>query len=280
MPRPRKDANRLTVPPVMLSALKANSSFKELSDDEVLARLASMSLKEIAAVKGVGQGYTADYAIDNDRHEELLETGWKLAGAEFSELKQKHIEKQLLASYEPETWNDRDNIRQLAALYVMREQLTTEIMNMSGEDEIGGSGPVSRQLSNVNDSIVKLEQHLEIDPATRNAKAQKATTADTIQELVDTSAEFIADYGVIHHTAHGSPGYTVWAFQTPEYMPRCAKCGCQDFVFISPYDEKLYPFMVATQEQIDNYVFALDFRPSGAPSGIGVFDKPEAAANS
>jgi hypothetical protein len=274
MPRKKAEEKPL-IPVMMLGFLKVNPLFKELDDDEILAKLATMPLREIASIKGVGQAYCADYAIDTGRHEELLETGWRLSGMDYSIIKQEYIEKQLLTSYEPETWNDRDNIKQLAALYVLREQLTNDLINMSSDDEIGGAGPVSRQLSSINDSIVKMEEHLEIDPATRSARAQKATTSDTIQELVDTAADFMADNGVIHHTDHGSVGYTVWMIQALRYMPRCAKCGEQHFVFRSPWDENDYPFMVATEDQIANYVFASDFRPKGAPSGIGVFDKPE-----
>ena len=87
--------------------------------------------------------------------------------------------------------------------------------------------------------------------------------------------EYLVDFGVVHNTEHGPMGYTVWNFPNLRYMPRCSGCGGQDFVVRSPWNEKDYPFTVASVEQMDKYVFALDFVPEGAPSDIGVFDSPE-----
>ena len=46
-------------------------------------------------------------------------------------------------------------------------------------------------------------------------------------------------------------------------------------MFRSPWNEKDYPFEVAAPAQMERYVYALDFVPDGAPTGIGVFDEPE-----
>lgn len=275
-----KDTTDNILPKQMITALSTQDArFKGLSEAEMVAKLSTLTLLQISKIKGCGTVLIADYAVSAGRATDLLETGWKIPGVDIKELERQYNEQKLLAAYAPDSWNDLLNIRQLASLYVMRDHLTQSLVSSIDNTEYtGDSSRDSRQLSSINDSIVKLEQHLEIDPATRNAKSQQATASDIIQDLVDTSAEYLADYGVVHNTGHGPVGYTVWNFPSLRYMPRCAACGAQEFVHRSPWDEKDFPFTVATAAQMDKYVYAIDFVPEGAPLGIGVFDSPGGVA--
>lgn len=272
-----KDNTDNILPLQMRAALNVDQRFKGLSESEMVAKLSTLSLAQISKIKGCGNKLIAEYAVNSGRATDLLETGWNIPGIDLKELERQYNEQKLLAAYAPDSWNDLMNIRQLAALYVMRDHLTMDLVKSIGNVEYeGDSSRDSRQLASINDSIVKLETHLEIDPATRNAKSQQATASDIIQDLVDTSAEYLVDYGVVHNTEHGPVGYTVWNFPNLRYMPRCSGCGGQDLVVRSPWNERDYPFSVASLEQMDKYVFALDFVPEGAPSDIGVFDQPTA----
>lgn len=271
-----KDNTDNLLPLQMRTALNQDARFKGLPESEMVAKLSTLSLAQIGKIKGCGVKLIAEYAVNTGRATDLLETGWNVPGVDLKELERQYNEQKLLAAYAPDSWNDLKNIRQLAALYVMRDHLTLDLIKSIGNSEYeGDSSRDSRQLASINESIVKLETHLEIDPATRNAKSQQATASDIIQDLVDTSAEYLADFGVVHNTENGPAGYTVWNFPSPRYMPRCRACGSQDFVFKSPWNEKDYSFAVATADQMEKYVYAADFVPDGAPEGIGVFDAPE-----
>jgi len=234
-------------------------------------QLSEMPLDEIMAnVKGFGSGKRIMiYAKETGREAELLSLpDLKFPiGMDPDETRKDIYLAKLKEQFEASTFNDEMNLLRLSELYVQRYNLSKTVMTTLDSD----GTRASQQLDNM---ILALEKHLQIDPQTRAAQAAAADPAAIIGEWVDQSALYLADEGSIHDTGHGPAGYTVWHFKSPEYMPRCASCGGQHFVFRSAWDEQDYPFQVAREDQIKRYVKGRDFKPEGAPA-LSIFeDKP------
>lgn len=256
------------IPKQLKAALRKFQSGLARADDNTLAAfLATKTLDEIVALKGAGRKTVADYAMESGRAEELfecLEAGWQIDGIDRRVLEIGYYQKRLKEQFISETFNDEQNLKHLAQLYAIRRELTLEVRDADGATN--ERSRVVRELATIESSITTLEKHLEIDPSTRGMKTASEETSDLISELVDTATDYLVDEGVAHITDHGSAGFTIWYFKTPQYMPRCDKCGNQTFTFRSAWDEQEFPFMVATPQQVANYVAAASFIPDGAPN--------------
>lgn len=255
------------LPDTIYKAALTSGRFRS-KDREVIAKeLGDMPLAEVAQIKGIGSKKVVVYAQWAEREGELL----NLPGIEFphsvtpDEGRKGIFLDRLKKEFEAETFNDEINLERLAELYVQRWNLSKSAMSTLDSD----ATRASQQLDNM---ILALERHLQIDPQTRAEKAAAADPAAIIGDWVDQSALYMADEGVIHNTDHGPAGYTVWHFKTPEYMPRCASCGHQHFVFRSPWDELDHSFEVATEAQLKRYVRGRDFTPEGAPN-LSIFEE-------
>jgi len=232
-------------------------------------QLSEMTIEEIMGIKGFAGKRIVIYAKEAGREADLLAVSdLKFPmGMDPDETRKEIYLAKLKEQFEASTFNDEMNLLRLAELYVQRWNLSKSTMSTLDSDG-------TRAAQQLDSSILALEKHLQIDPQTRAAQAAAADPAAIIGEWVDQSALYMADEAVIHSTEHGPAGYTIWHFKTFEYMPRCASCGHQHFVFRSPWDETDYPFEVATEAQIKRYVKGRDFKPEGAPA-LSIFeDRP------
>lgn len=256
------------IPKQLKAALRKYQTGLGRADDATLAAfLATKTLDEIVALRGAGRKTVSDYAMESGRAEELfecMEAGWQLDGVDRRALEIGYYHKRLKEEFISETFNDEQNLKHLAQLYAIRRELTLEVRDLDGTSN--ERSRVVRELATIESSITTLEKHLEIDPSTRGMRTAKEETSDLVSELVDTATDYLVDEGVAHVTNHGAAGLTIWYFKTPQYMPRCSVCGNQEFVFRSPWDEQEFPFMVATPQQVANYVAAASFIPDGAPN--------------
>jgi len=231
------------------------------------AQMAEMSIEEVMGIKGFGGiKRMIRYCKETGREGELamMENLKFPVGMDPDEVRREIYLAKLKEQFEAGTFNDEMNLLRLAELYVQRWNLSRSVMNTLDTD----GTRASQQLDNM---ILGLEKHLQIDPQTRAEQAAAADPAAIIGDWVEQSALYLADEGVIHDTEHGPAGYTVWHFKTPRYMPRCSQCGGQHFVFVSPWDEKDYQFEVARADQIKRYVTGRDFKPEGAPA-LSIFE--------
>lgn len=255
------------------AVLRTLPGLENADENALLAFLADSRLEEIASIKGVGYKLVAGYALGNGRADEvfaLLEGDWNIPDADRDALEVQYYHQRLNDEFASETFNDQRNISHLANLYALRRKLTVEV----NEAPDSKRATVVRELSAIEGSITAMERHLEIDPATRSQRSAKEETADLVSDLVDTAVQYLAEEGSVHITDHGAAGYTIWHFPSAMYMPRCVNCGCQEFVFRSPWEDKDFPFRVASKQQMDNYVAASSFVPEGAPN-IELFNTEE-----
>lgn len=261
------------IPKQMLHALKQTDTFSLLSNSQIEKHLAAMSLVDIAKISGVAEGLATQYALGNSRLSDLHATGWDIPPEIAMQAGRAYWLSELYKDYEAETTNDRSNIEHLAFLYAMREKLRREfefVVKDSSKSE-ADLRRANLSLKSVNDEALALERHLELDPAARAAKSAENETARAMADLIDAAGEYLVREGVIHQTKHGPSGITIWVWKDKSYMPYCTDCHGQEFEAVSPYDEKPYPVIFATQKQIDEYVHAADFVPSNAPA-LPLFD--------
>jgi hypothetical protein len=234
------------------------------------AQLGEMDMEDILSLNGFREAMLVRYARDVGREAELsrIENIKLPNGINQDMLRRDGFLRELQADFLATTANDRMNLERLAELLVQRWNLSRTVMGTLDSDQ-------ARAAQMIDASILQLEKHLQIDPQTRAAADALADPAAVIGDWVQQSTDYFAAEGVSHNTNHGPAGYTVWAFKTPEYMPRCAKCGCQEFEFTSAWDGEVFPFAVATPEQVKAYVKGRDFKPEGAPS-ISIFaERPD-----
>ena len=254
------------------------------SDGVLWAYVGSKTLLELSHLQGVGKKVLADYALVSGRMDELSvlsdpprsrlrmigDDGVdRLTESRHSLSEVDYNYKRLSEEFACETFNDEENLKHLAQLYVIRRELTQEVSRSGVDDR---RPQAIRELSQIETAITGLERHLEIDPATRGQKTAQEEASDLVSDLVDTATDYLVDEGVVHLTDHGAAGMTIWYFKADEYMPRCKECGSTEFVFSSPWDDREFPFVVATPQQIADYVAAASFMPSMAPH-IDLFDE-------
>lgn len=257
----------INIPKQLKTALRKLPELSNADDARLLAFLSAKSLAEIAAIKGIGTKLVSYYALDNGRAEDLfeqLEAGWEVEGVDRRKIEIDYYYSRLKEQFEAETFNDEQNLKHLAQLYAIRRELTSDVRD--SESAGNDRSRIVRELSTIESSITTLEKHLEIDPSTRGERTAQEETSDLVSDLVATATDYLVDDGVVHVTNHGAAGITIWYFKAKEYMPRCSVCGNQEFVFTSPWDEKEFPFMVATERQVEDYVAASSFIPEGAPN--------------
>jgi hypothetical protein len=257
------------LPDTIYRAALTSGRFLSKDREVIAAQLAEMPLEDIVALKGLGSKKIVTYARWASREAELLQLDNVQfpRGVDADEGRKEIFLERLKREFDAQTFNDEINLEYLAELYVQRWNLSRT--NMASPDSEG-----SRVAKQVSDSILALERHLQIDPQTRAEQAAAADPAAIIGDWVDQSALYLADEGVIHDTEHGPAGYTIWHFKTAEYMPKCADCGGQHFVFRSPWDEQDYPFVVAREDQVNRYVKGRDFKPEGAPN-LSIFEEKQ-----
>lgn len=260
----------MTISDLTYKAAQVSGKFGTKDRAVIEKALSDMSIEDILELKGFGERNIIRYAKEAGREAELLRIdGLKLPGNINQDMVRRDMYRAKLAQeFETQTFNDELNLDRLAELYTQRYNLSRT--TMADLDTDG-----TRAAKQLDDMIIALEKHLQIDPQTRAAAAAAADPAAIIGDWVEQSALYLADEGVIHDTDNGPAGYTFWHFKTPEYMPRCAACGGQHFVFRSPWDEKDHEFTVARPDQIKRYVKGRDFKPLNAPS-LSIFEeKPE-----
>lgn len=251
------------------AALHSVSELAGADDETLAAYLATKSLKEISAIAGVGSKSLVSYAIASDRADELFDLMDSGVSLGMSQTDKRQVEvlyyyDKLKDQFASETFNDEQNLLHLAQLYNLRRIMTNEVRDARGSDS--DRSRIVRELASVDSSITTLEKHLEIDPAKRGERTAQEETADLVAGFVDTATDYMIDEGAPHMTDHGLAGFTMWYFKTPEFMPYCARCGSHDLEFVSPWDNAKFPFRVATEQQVANYVAAASFIPDEAPN--------------
>ena len=266
------------IPKQMMTALKKLPKYADKSDEEVESMVGGMSLVALSHTKDIGQKLVIQYAKDSGRLADLYGLNWDLDDNDWQVAAIAHYEEELKKDFSTETANDRANLHQLAVYYAMREQLAVKMVGIT--DDAGGHevARIGNLMAKINADVLNLERHLGLDPAARIARASQDMGASVISELVEAAAQMVKDELASHDTDHGFMGWTSWAVPVRDYMPHCARCGSRELVFTSPWDYKAYPFEVATQDQMERYVFARDFTPEGAPK-LPIFETEDEGVN-
>ena len=266
------------IPKQMMDALRKAPKFSDKTDSEIEQIVAGMTLNQLVHIKGIAYPLATQYAKDSGRVADLYTTNWDLDDNDWRVAAIAHYEEELKKDFSTETANDRANLHQLAVYYAMREQLAVKMVGIT--DDAGGHevARIGNLMAKINADVLNLERHLELDPAARIARASQDMGASVISELVEAAAQMVKDELASHDTDHGFMGWTAWAVPVEKYMPHCAQCGSRELVFTSPWDYKAYPFEVATQDQMDRYVFARDFTPEGAPK-LPIFETEDEGVN-
>lgn len=130
---------------------------------------------------------------------------------------------------------------------------------------------VQKQLNDINAAIDRIQTSLQMTPQAR-AAAQSATQAwQVVQDLVKASKGVVMRLARYHRSGPHVMGYTVWYHPHPDHKPYCAECGGSNIVYRGLHND-VNPLVLWTTEAEALYTRAADFKPSGAPKGIGVFD--------